>query len=149
MDIGAPWNVLPPGVHDASLEEIEVRFATDERREALFRGLQLACQDLRHAGCRILYLDGSYVTGKDPPGDFDACRDPRGVDPAKLNPILLDFSNARKAQKDRYGGELFPSTANADAVHAFVDYFQRDRFTGKQKGIIRIQLKSQRGGGRR
>jgi len=36
VDIGSPWKVLPPGIHDATLDEVEGRFATNEHRKRLF-----------------------------------------------------------------------------------------------------------------
>lgn len=43
------------------------------------------------------------------PGDFDACWDTDGVDLDVLDPVLLDLSNHRAAQRQRFGGELFPN----------------------------------------
>jgi hypothetical protein len=140
IDIGASWKVLPPGVHDATLQEVQKRFAINEGRERLFSGLFEACRSLAAAGCTTIYLDGSYVTSKPDPGDYDACWDPIGVDIARLDPILRDFSDQRRRQKDRYSGELFPSSARADRTHPFTDYFQFDKETGKKKGIIRVHL---------
>lgn len=138
---GSPWTVLPPGVHSASLEEVSGAFATNVWRRQLFDGLVLASGKLRYAGCPKVYLDGSYVTGKPKPGDFDACWDPSGVDPAKLDRVFLDFANGRAAQKAVFKGEFFPSAlACADVGATFVDFFQMDRFTGQQKGIISIPL---------
>jgi hypothetical protein len=63
------------------------------------------------------------------------------VDPARLDDELLDFSNARAAQKARYGGELFPVEASAEpAGTTFLHYFQRDRDSGAAKRIISIAL---------
>jgi hypothetical protein len=140
IDIHGVWNVLPPGIHEATLEEIEDRFATTEARQRLFDGFKRGAQALRAAGCRVVYLDGSYVTTKTTPGDFDACWEPFGVDPGKLDPVLLDFSNNRKNQKQKYGGEFFPSSTRADGSRPFIEFFQTDRHTGKAKGIIRIML---------
>jgi len=44
--------------------------------------------------------------------------------------------------KVKYGGELFIAHAQADMESGkrFLDYFQRDRRTGKPKGIIGIKL---------
>jgi hypothetical protein len=62
------------------------------------------------------------------------------VDPAKLDPVLLEFANSRAAQKAAFKGEFFLSSMMcADVGRAFVD-FQLDCFTGKQKGIISIPL---------
>ncbi len=138
---GSPWTVLPRGVHSASLTDLASAFATNAWRRELFEGLVFACGKLRLAGCSTIYLDGSYVTGKPKPGDFDACWDPSGVDPAKLDPVFLQFSNGRAAQKAAFKGEFFPSSMLcADVGQAFVDFFQKDRFTGKQKGIISIVI---------
>lgn len=138
---GSPWIVLPPGMHAASLEDVAAAFGTNAWRRELFEGLVLASGKLRSAGCMAIYLDGSYTTGKPRPVDFDACWDPTGVDPAKLDPVFLDFSNGRAAQKAAFKGEFFPSSMMCvDVGQAFVDFFQVDRFTGKQKGIISISL---------
>jgi len=140
VDIKGAWKVLPPGVHDATLKEVEECFAYNDRRRRLYEGLTKGLASLRTAGCRIVFIDGSYVSGKPFPGDFDACWDPCGVDATKLDPVLLDFSQARRGQKEVYGGEFFPSSACADGVHSFVAFFQVDRHTGGEKGIIRIRL---------
>lgn len=130
---------LPPGVHAARLAEVEARFSGTEVRRALFRGLKEALRSLGAAGCRRFYLNGSFVTAKAEPGDFDACWDPRGVDPDLLDPVLLDFEDSRRAQKQRYGGEMFPSTAKANPEGAgFLDFFQKDRDEEKPKGILLI-----------
>jgi hypothetical protein len=132
---------LPPRIHPASWDEIVTRYATNTRRRELLDGFLDALRSLRHAGCRTAYLDGSLVTTKERPGDFDACWEIAGVDASQLDRELLDFSNRRAAQKARYGGELFPAeTAAEPAGTTFVDYFQRDRDTGEPKGILAIDL---------
>jgi hypothetical protein len=141
--IGSPWPVLPQGIHPAGLSDVETIFATTPWRRDLFGGLVTAAERLRSAGCPTIYLDGSFVTGKPRPGDFDACWDPAGVDSKVLDPVFLDFRNGRSAQKAAFKGEFFPSSMIcADVGQAFVDFFQIDRFTGKRKGIISISLLS-------
>lgn len=138
---GAPWDVLPPGVHASDLDEVKAVFATNARRRDLFDGLVKALMRLKLAGCRTVYLDGSYVTGKPNPGDFDACWDPAGVDQAKLDSVFLDFKNNRAAQKAAFKGEFFPSSMLCSDVRcAFLEFFQLERFTGEQKGIVSISL---------
>jgi hypothetical protein len=50
---------------------------------------------LKAAGCRTIYIDGSFVTSKQKPGDFDACWEDNGVDIKYLESIaptlLLPF----------------------------------------------------------
>ena len=140
VDVGGPWKVLPPGVHDATIEEIEARFATSDHRKRIFSGFRNGATALAKAGCRKIFLDGSFVTEKPIPGDFDACWDDDGADAAKLDPVFRDFSDGRRKQKERFKGEFFPANAPADGTHIFLDYFQTDRHTEKAKGIICICL---------
>lgn len=142
VDIGAPWLVLPMGIHTATLEEVEKRFTTTERRKKLFRGLTKACDALRKAGCSDIYLDGSYVTDLTDPGDYDACWNTLNVDINKLDKVFLNTTKpGRAAQKAKYGGEFFPSSALADGSHRFIQFFQTDKETNLEKGIIRIPLR--------
>jgi hypothetical protein len=137
---GAPWDVLPPGVHPATLAEVATTFATNAKRRLLYDGLRLAAMALRIAGCGKLYLDGSYVTAKAVPEDYDGCWDPTGMDPAKLDPVFLDFTNKRQAMKKKFGGEFFPSSAPNTPTQTFLDLFQIEKFTGQAKGILLIVL---------
>ena len=135
--------LLPEGIHWATWPELEERFATTAWRRALTGGARRAAENLKAAGCRTLYLDGSYVTGKDRPSDFDGCWDTIGVSGQSLDPVLLSFGNRRAAQKAKYHGELFPSSAVADQHGTtYLDFFQRDKQTGKAKGIVAIDLES-------
>lgn len=140
VSINSTWKVLPPGIHDATFIDVEHTFATNAKRKTLYKGLVKGCHALKIAGCSVVYLDGSYVTEKPSPGDFDVCWEPSGVDPAKLDPVLLDFSKMRRNQKMKFGGEFFPSSIKADGSCTFVDFFQIDKESGKKKGIIRIRL---------
>lgn len=110
------------------------------RRAQLLSGLRAALLALRSAGCRTAYIDGSFVTAKEEPGDFDACWDIAGVDGSLLDPVLRDLAHPRKAQKEKFGGELFPAQAPADSSGAlFIDFFRHDR-EGNAKGIVKIDL---------
>lgn len=138
---GAPWPLLPPGIHQATVDEVGAMFATNSTRAQLFAGFVDACGRLKSAGCSKVYLDGSFVSEKDHPGDFDACWDPAGVDGSKLDPVFLNFDPGRATQKREFGGEFFPSTVPADAFgRTYIDFFQQDRITGNPKGIIAISL---------
>lgn len=116
-------------------------FAYNDSRRILMRGLVAGAQSLSDAGCELLYVDGSFVSGKPVPRDFDACWTPDGVDLRLLDPVLKDFSNGRAAQKAKFAGEFFPATQIvAESGGAFVEFFQTDRYTGKRKGIVSVSL---------
>jgi hypothetical protein len=53
-------------------------------------GFKEAVKALRKAGCRKVFLDGSFITEKPIPGDFDVCWDCTEVDDSKLL-NLTDF----------------------------------------------------------
>lgn len=132
---------LPPGIHLATWEEIVARYGYTPHRLILLAGLKRALDVLRGAGCQRVYLDGSFVGATNAPNDFDACWEPAGVDPLRLEPALLDLRPPRSEQKAHYGGELFPSGARLDALGTrALEFFQRDRQSGDAKGIIAIDL---------
>lgn len=64
---------LPPGEHLATWDEVTERFSETEKRRELIKGLKAALDNLRAAGCKTAYIDGSFVTRKRNPNDFDAC----------------------------------------------------------------------------
>lgn len=136
---GCPWQVLPPGIHDATLNEVYQRFVTNTRRKELYGGLEQGLGNLFKSGCLQAFLDGSYVTDKPIPGDYEVCWDGRYVNPTILDPVFLDFSNGREAQKLKYGGEYFPAAMiEGGSGKTFLDFFQNEKLSGNPKGIIRI-----------
>lgn len=139
---GAPYDVLPPGVHSASLADVGERYATNDQRRWLFEGILEVAKALRTAGCAVMFLDGSFVTSKEHPNDFDGYWDPSGVIPALLDETLLDFENEQAAQKWKYRGEMFiAEEAAGGPAESIKSMFQTDRFTGQPKGILRIKLR--------
>jgi hypothetical protein len=141
-----PNGDLPPGVYFVTWREIENRLNFNPRRRRLLDGFRRACEELRKAGCRLVYLDGSFVTRKEHPGDFDACWDVQNVHDDKLDPVFWDLSQARAAQKKRFLGEFFPAQLPEGATgKAFMDFFRVNKRTGEPKGILAIRLR----GGRR
>jgi len=133
---------LPAGIHEATWNELSARYGTTPHRRNLLDGLGRALFALRRAGCRRAYIDGSFVTAKQHPGDFDGCWEASNVDPMLLDPALMDFSDRRRTQKLRFGGELFPADLPADPEGTqFLDHFQQDKHTREPKGIVAIDLK--------
>ena len=102
---------LPPGMHTATLEEIEVVFATTPRRRRLFEGLRRALQNLYAAGVRRVFIDGSFETTKVDPNDIDGCWEwTEEVNLDLLDPVLLDFAQGRRAMRDKYDVDFFLAT---------------------------------------
>ncbi len=125
----------------ARWDEVAARFGENRHRQRLLTGLTAALANLKSAGCRAAYLDGSFVTVKVIPNDYDVCWDEYGVDPAALDPALLTFDAGRATQKAKYGGEFFPASHIANpGGFSFYEFFQIDKMTGQPKGIIGIDL---------
>ena len=135
-----PDGSLSPGIHPATWQEFSDRFGFNLRRQWLLAGLKSALLELRQAGCRMAYIDGSFVTDKEFPDDYDGCWDMRGVDIEALDPTLYDITQGRKAQKDKYFGELFPMSWIADIEgRTFMEFFQTDRYESP-KGLVALEL---------
>lgn len=132
---------LPPGVHATTWKLFVARFGITDHRRRLITGLKRALDSLKRAGCKRAYIDGSFVTEKVEPEDYDACWDPVGVSAALLDPVLLNFDDERLLQKIVFYGELFPSHWPANtAGQRFLEFFQTDKNTGLQKGIVLLNL---------
>jgi hypothetical protein len=126
---------LPSGEHVALWVENRRPLRWTSWRRGLLDGLSEAASLLAMAGCRRIWLNGSFVTAKDTPGDFDAVWDDSGVDESGLDPVFFDLGRGRKAQKMRFGGELFPNWLNLSSDSLFSEFFQHDR-TGRRKDIV-------------
>ena len=106
-------------------------FAATKPLQRLLSRLEQDPEVLHATRCQPVYLDGSLVTPKDEPGDFDACWDVMGVAVERRDPALFDFSNGRAAHEARFGGELFQARLpNRPNGTTFLDIFQIDKQTG-------------------
>jgi hypothetical protein len=140
-----PSGTLPPGIYTTTWKEIASRFGFNLKRRRLLAGLQQALVLLKRAGCRRVYIDGSFVTTEPQPGDIDVCWAIDRVDPNALDPVFLDFSRARARQKARFLCEFFPADLPEGLTgKTFLEFFQVDKTTGLPKGIVTINLRSWR-----
>ncbi|MBI9013898.1 MAG: hypothetical protein JEZ08_16810 [Clostridiales bacterium] len=132
---------LEPGIYTLTWEEFYQEFSFSSRRIKLLSGLEKALINFKAANCKHVFIDGSFVTKKVEPGDYDACwfYDP-SVNTKKIDKVLLDLSLGRKKQKLKYQGEFFPhSKREGMSCLAFLDFFQRKK-DGNPKGIVHIDL---------
>jgi len=129
---------LREGIHRASWDEIQKRYGYNEYRRKLLDGLLIALYSLKSAGCKIVYLDGSFITVKRYPRDFDCVWDVNCVDPKRLHRI---FQESSERQKFVFGGEFYPTSIIEGLSNSpFLEFFQTDKETLERKGIIMINL---------
>ena len=132
---------LPPGIHTATLDEVEAVFAKTPRRRTLFDGLRRAMQNLKATGVRRVFIDGSFVTTKANPNDVDGCWEwSEDVNLDLLDPVFLDFSRQRQAMKEKYGLDFFLANwVEAGSGLTFLDFFQLNR-SDEPKGIVMLKV---------
>ena len=118
---------LPPGVYGIDIEEIERVLGFNKHRKGLIDGLRKAIENLRRAGVKRIWINGSFVTEKDFPNDIDGCWDPFNVAAEKLDPVLLDWEGDRGSMKEKYGVEFFPNIVEGESGQYFYKFFQRNR----------------------
>lgn len=128
------------GIHDRTFEEVERMFNTNDRRKKIFEGFTNWARELKEAGCETIYVDGSFITKKPNPGDFDACWEAFATKNLPSNSMLLDASDeANEWRKIKFGGDIFPRHGNyGDRV----EKWQYNCRTDEHKGIIRIDLRT-------
>ncbi len=127
--------LLPPGVHWANWDELTDRLGNNPWRQHLMTGLRAALENLKGAGCRIVYLNGSFVTSKDLPNDYDACWDEVGVEPVALGPVLLTFDPDRATQKAKYMGDCSQrQSSRVQTGCRFLSSSRQTRTPGDPKG---------------
>ena len=115
---------LPVGIHIATMEELIERFGYNPKRAWLLDGLKLLIAALKKANCPLVFIDGSFVTSKEIPGDYDLCWSLVDVVEEKVDPVLLDFSHERRAKMDqKYRGDIFPAELpEGGSGKLFVDF---------------------------
>ena len=129
---------LPQGVHRAGLTAIKRRFGVSSRiRKELFKNMLSLVQLLRkHKGnVKKFLLNGSFVTSKESPEDFDCILIVRpGFD--------FDSPEARQLRQSK---ELFNAHILAameeDAIECrrLINFFGHDR-DGRSKGLLEVIL---------
>ncbi|MCA9839624.1 MAG: hypothetical protein KC422_22130 [Trueperaceae bacterium] len=98
---------------------------------------------MKVAGCERAYVDGSFVTSKALPGDYDVCYETVGMTRAKLDPALTSFANGRAAQKAKFFGEFFPAHSPATLAPRpiYLEFFQQVKYSNRKKGIVALDLR--------
>ena len=103
------------------------------------RGLREAVQNFSDAGVKTLWLNGSFVTGKEEPNDINGCWEYiPSVKTGKLDPVFIQHS--RSAIKEKYGLDFFiTNIIEAGSGLPFPKFFQVNR-DGEPKGILVVTL---------
>ncbi|MFQ5565548.1 MAG: hypothetical protein ACE5EU_04215 [Paracoccaceae bacterium] len=130
---------LPPGEHEATLDEIEQRFGSANAvRRRLMGGLRRAAANLAAAGVRKIWVDGSFITSKAHPNDIDGVWDSRSqVNYDLIDPVFGEPTTAR--MKEKFGLDFYENVIEAGSGKPFPYFFQTNRLD-EPKGIVVVQL---------
>ena len=131
---------LPPGEHETSLARVRKRFGhSSAQRKELMHGLEEAAGNLKAAGVRKIWINGSFVTSKKEPNDVDGCWEyTEDVNIGRLDPVFL--AESRLPMKEKYGVEFFPAfVIEAGSGLPFPKFFQVNR-DGDPKGILVVSF---------
>jgi len=138
---------VPPGNHQATLEEIATRLGFTTRRRWLLKGLRAAVEALWAAGVEQIFVDGSFCTEKPDPADIDGYWiEPDDGVYERIDPYWIDFElvpvpRLRKRKWRMWvdhGVEFFihPGMLAAPGL-GFPEFFRRDR-NGRPRGIVQV-----------
>lgn len=129
---------LIPGIHQLDFKTFKDEFGFNKHRLAMIAGLEKAIRAFKSCGATFIYIDGSFVTKKEYPNDYDACWDQLTFNWMKLFTEFPVFLGDRVGQKAIYSGEFFSALAIANPPRqAYLDFLQRDRYDNL-KGIVKL-----------
>jgi hypothetical protein len=126
------FGYLPPGVHEAKIEEVLQRFGLEpELRRAQMESLAWLLDAARRAGVLRVIIDGSFVTDAYEPNDLDCI-------------LLLGADYPKDASSDAELQQGFPFIHAELAGVAGFDYYVNVFFAtdrrGVPKGMIEVRL---------
>ena len=139
--------LLPPGVHDCTLEDIECFFVGNAHRRRLFQNL-VTCleQEVRPLFVQAIFVNGSFVTDKDEPEDIDIVLDLRGATDEEKWRGLTFMNDKQRRLLHNYNVHFWINfdTAKSPDFSVFFQYIgiKTARIKGldpkHMKGILRI-----------
>ena len=136
--------LLPPGIHNCSLEEIGERFGTfqsTDLRPLLYEKLQAFHQQVRSTNPVIaVIVNGSFVTGKANLNDIDSIiMLPSSHDlRAELAPMAYNVLSRRRVAR-KYGFDILVAREDAIEYTQSMEFFQQLRGQPHlYKGVLRI-----------
>ena len=135
--------LLPEGIHRATFEEFEKRFAyfdLSDKRFRLFDKLRELYHQVRQSGIVKRFLvGGSFVTSKAEPNDFDCILvlDP-SIEGQNLRPMEYNLVSRQRARRI-FGGDVISVAEGSVDYHGYLALFQSTR-ADERLGIVEIEL---------
>lgn len=139
--------LLPEGEHPLDWKSIVSLFGTSPRRQGLLQKLHELCLILKRAGVETVWLDGSFVTSKPTPNDFDMSFDLSDAAFARLPDYPFKVKNAATRLRSHFCGDIkVEPMADGYRYHKDLWPYVKDHehngkaIFGLKKGIVVIAL---------
>ena len=122
-------NVLPEGIHECTIEEIEAvfgRFQYSDRRMRLTEKLRQYLAEAKRSGAvAAVIVDGSYVTAKDEPEDIDliVVLPADWVWPEGIRPFVYNAITRQGIRRMGYPFDVLTRVAGTASYEEAVRYF--------------------------
>ena len=124
---------------ELTYEEFRHHFATNPQRIQQIENSLPFFRTLYSCGCRVVYVDGSFVSIKKNPEDIDLCFDFNPLDAELLEknfPQFFDVNAMGRIRRDLQCHILYFT----DTDTRYFDLFELDRNFNK-KGLVKLGLK--------
>lgn len=140
------FGLLPAGIHDCAVAEVQENFCGGPAREAAWASFQgfLGWVSTMPSPVSI-FVDGSFVTDKPVPGDVDVIIDITACVPADQDVWIVAYHREHARLKQEFGTDFYPViTGVGYDFTAFFQYVRVDEALargapdGTRKGILRL-----------
>ena len=138
--------LLPPGVHECSIDEVRARFGTfqgSDRRPRLFEKLEQYLTEARKTGLVLgVIIDGSFVTAAANPNDIDLLIELRHDHNFSLDlrPVEYNVLSGVRVRR-RYQMDVFAAVEGSPLSAQYLDFFTQVRGDRtRRKGLLRVTL---------
>lgn len=138
--------LLPPGLFDCSLPEIQSRFGSfqhSDQRPRLFARLQQLITAMKASRLfGALIIDGSFVTAKPAPDDIDLVAMLQPGQNFEQDLPMSEYALLSRAMlRRRYGFDVVVAEADSSLYRTYIEFFSRVREAPElRKGLLRLPL---------
>lgn len=132
--------LLPPGIHSATMAELEQKLGFSPKRYVLVEGLKQVTGELVKLGVTEVYVNGSFVTNKISPKDVDV------YVPVPIGSVVFnEIAKRRDEWQAQNQVDIYPAVTDVEeegSLGFFEGLFGRTKeFPQRPKGYVKLVLR--------
>ena len=136
--------LLPEGIHEVDLAGFEEFFGFNyKRRDMIDKGLIPFIRELKPFNVQKIYIDGSFVTQKENPGDIDGY-----VVTDSASPLFEFVVNNTERWENEYRVEFYAALSDFSGQGSEVDwqqfFYNTSSDSSQKKGFIALNISERR-----